>query len=183
MATETHGAAAASSCVGPDGSAIGMPQLCFDWWPNQIFWLILALLAIFFVLSRIALPRIASVLAERQGTITNDIAAAEDLKRKAGDAEKAYEKALADARTEAQKIAQQTRDEIKAELDAAMARADSEIAAKTEESEKRISEIRASALENVEIVAKDTAEAIVQALGTTADSSQVNAAVDNQLKG
>ncbi len=183
MATETHGAAAASSCVGPDGSAIGMPQLCFDWWPNQIFWLILALLAIFFVLSRIALPRIASVLAERQGTITNDIAAAEDLKRKAGDAEKAYEKALADARTEAQKIAQQTRDEIKTELDAAMAKADSEIAAKTEESEKRISEIRASALENVEIVAKDTAEAIVQALGTTADSSQVNAAVDNQLKG
>lgn len=183
MATETHGAAAASSCVGPDGSAIGMPQLCFDWWPNQIFWLILALLAIFFVLSRIALPRIASVLAERQGTITNDIAAAEDLKRKAGDAEKAYEKALADARTEAQKIAQQTRDEIKTELDAAMAKADSEIAAKTEESEKRISEIRASALENVEVVAKDTAEAIVQALGTTADSSQVNAAVDNQLKG
>ena len=183
MATETHGAAAASSCVGPDGSAIGMPQLCFDWWPNQIFWLILALLAIFFVLSRIALPRIASVLAERQGTITNDIAAAEDLKRKAGDAEKAYEKALADARTEAQKIAQQTRDEIKTELDAAMAKADSEIAAKTEESEKRISEIRASALENVEIVAKDTAEAIVQALGTTAESSQVNAAVDNQLKG
>ncbi|GGB07442.1 F0F1 ATP synthase subunit B' [Allosediminivita pacifica] len=183
MATETPGAAAASSCVGPDGSAIGMPQLCFDWWPNQIFWLILALLAIFFVLSRIALPRIASVLAERQGTITNDIAAAEDLKRKAADAEKAYEKALADARTEAQKIAQQTRDEIKTELDAAMAKADSEIAEKTKGSEQRISEIRASAMENVEIVAKDTAEAIVQALGTTADSSQVNAAVDNQLKG
>lgn len=183
MATETHGAAAASSCVGPDGSAIGMPQLCFDWWPNQVFWLILALLAIFFVLSRIALPRIASVLAERQGTITNDIAAAEDLKRKAADAEKAYDKALADARSEAQKIAQQTRDEMKADLDAAMAKADEEISAKTAESEKRLAEIRASALENVEIVAKDTAEAIVQALGAKADTAQVNAAVDNQLKG
>ena len=41
---------------------------------------------IYFVLSRIALPRIANVLAERQGTITNDIAAAEELKVKFGSA-------------------------------------------------------------------------------------------------
>jgi len=72
MATETHSAAAEA---GP-----GMPQLDFSTWGNQIFWLVLTLIAIYFVLSRIALPRIASALAERQGTITNDIAAAEDLK-------------------------------------------------------------------------------------------------------
>ena len=56
---------------------------------------------IYFVLSRIALPRIAAVLAERQGTITNDIAAAEELKAKAVEAEEAYNKALADAKAEA----------------------------------------------------------------------------------
>ena len=47
-----------------------MPQLCGEWMINQIFWLVITLLVIFFVLSRIALPRIAAVLAERQGTIT-----------------------------------------------------------------------------------------------------------------
>ena len=183
MATESHGAASASSCVGPDGSAIGMPQLCFDWWPNQIFWLILTLLAIYFVLSRIALPRIASVLAERQGTITNDLAAAEDLKRKAEAAEAAYEKALADARAEAQRIAQATRDEIKADLNDAIAKADAEIAAKTAESEREIAQIRAEAMTHVEAVAKDTAQAIVRALGGQADDAAVAAAVDSQLKG
>ena len=62
----------------------GMPQLHFDTYPNQIFWLVVTLVVIYFVLSRIALPRIGGVLAERAGTITNDIAAAEELKSRAG---------------------------------------------------------------------------------------------------
>ncbi len=173
----------AGACVDAGGSAIGMPQLCFDWWGNQIFWLVITLVVIYFVLSKIALPRIASVLAERQGTITNDIAAAEDLKQKAADAENAYDKALADARAEAQSIAQAARDDIRADLDKAIAKADEEIAAKTADSEKAIAEIRASAMENVEAVAKDTAEAIVTALGGTADSSAIEAAVASRVKG
>ena len=184
MASDTNGAeAAVSSCVDSHGSAVGMPQLCGDWIGNQVFWLIITLVVIYFILARVALPRIASVLAERQGTITNDIAAAEDLKAKAEEAEKAYEKALADARTEAQAIAQKTRDDIKADLDVEMAKADAEIAAKAAESEKAIAEIRDSAMANVEVVAKDTAQAIVQALGMSADDSRVSAAVDGQLKG
>ena len=82
MATETHSAEAAS--------APGMPQLDLSTWGNQIFWLVLALIAIYLILSRVALPRIGAVLAERQGTISNDLAAAEDLKAKAVEAEEAY---------------------------------------------------------------------------------------------
>ncbi|MGP6087750.1 F0F1 ATP synthase subunit B' [Antarctobacter jejuensis] len=184
MATETHGAeAAVSTCVDSHGSAVGMPQLCGDWIGNQVFWLVITLVVIYFVLARIALPRIAAVLAERQGTITNDIAAAEDLKRKAEEAEGAYQKALADARAQAQTIAQQARDEIKADLDVALAKADADIAAKAAESEKAIAEIRDSAMANVEVVAKDTAAAIVAALGGSADDAKIAAAVDAQLKG
>ncbi|GGF61169.1 F-type H+-transporting ATPase subunit b [Mameliella alba] len=183
MATETHGAEAVSTCVDSHGSAVGMPQLCGDWIGNQVFWLVITLVVIYFVLARIALPRIAAVLAERQGTITNDIAAAEDLKRKAEEAEAAYDKALADARAEAQVIAQKARDDIKADLDVAMEKADAEIAAKAAGSEKAIAEIRDSALANVEVVAKDTAGAIVAALGASADDAKIAAAVDAQLKG
>ena len=57
--------------------------------------------------ARVALPRIAAILAERQGTITSDLAKAEELKAQAEEAEKAYEKALADARVEAGKIAEE----------------------------------------------------------------------------
>jgi len=135
------------------------------------------------ILSRVALPRIGAVLAERQGTITNDIAAAEDLKVKATEAEAAYDKALIDARAEAQQIIAAAKADIQADLDKAIAKADAEIAAKSAESEKAISEIRASAMENVEAVAKDTAEAIVAAVGGSADAKTISAAVDARMKG
>ncbi|EDM70574.1 ATP synthase F0, B' subunit [Roseobacter sp. AzwK-3b] len=181
MATETTGQTV-STCV-VDGSAVGMPQLCFDWWPNQIFWLTVTLVVIFFFLSRVALPRIAAVLAERQGTITNDLAAAEDLKVKAVEAEEAYNKALANARAEAQKIIAQAKAEIQADLDDATAKADAEISAKLAESEKTIAAIREGAMDSVKEVAKDTAKELVAALGGSADARSITSAVTAKMKG
>jgi F-type H+-transporting ATPase subunit b len=174
MATETHGA---------EEAATGLPQLDFSTFPNQIFWLVVALGAIYFILTRLALPRIGDVLAERAGTITNDIAAAEELKLKAKEAEAAYDKALADARAEAQKIVAEARAEIQADLDAATARADAEIAAKSAESEKRIGEIRDGALAAVKDVAEDASAEVVRAMGFTADAAAVKAAVADRMKG
>lgn len=173
----------AGTCVDAHGGAIGMPQLCFDWFPNQMFWLAVTLVVIFLVLSRVALPRIAAILAERQGTITNDLAAAEDLKAKAVEAEEVYNQALADARIEAQTIVTKARAEIQADLDVAIEKADAEIAAKSVESEKAISEIRAGALESVKAVATDTAAEIVAALGGRSDADAVQAAVASRVKG
>ncbi|WP_371227642.1 F0F1 ATP synthase subunit B' [Roseovarius sp. 2305UL8-3] len=192
MATETTAAEGhvspyeleeAGKCVDSHGGAVGMPQLCESWMGNQIFWLVITLIVIYFILSRIALPRIAAVLAERQGTITNDLAAAEDLKAKAVEAEEAYNKALADARAEAQNIVAETKAEIKVDLDKAIVKADAEIAAKAAEGEAKIAEIRAGALESVKVVAKDTTKEIVAALGGKADAKTVTAAVTARMKG
>src|SRR6056297_544101 len=128
MATDTTAAADAAS-------GAGMPQLDITTYSNQIFWLIVTLVVIYFVLTRVALPRIAAVLAERQGTITNDIAAAEELKQKAVEAE---------AGAEANKIIDAAKAEMQIQLDEELAKADAEIAAQTAESEKAIAEIRAS---------------------------------------
>ncbi len=181
MATETTDAAGV--CVDAGGSALGMPQLCADWMPNQIFWLLVTLIAIYFVMSRIALPRIGAVLAERSGTITNDIAAAEELKNKAAEAEAAYDQALLDARAEAQKIVAEAKAEIQAELDVELQKADAQIAAKTAESEAAVGEIRAGAVKSVTAVAKDTAKELVAAMGGTADAKTITAAVTARMKG
>ena len=175
MATETDVAKAAESG--------GLPQLDFSTFANQIFWLVLTLIVIYLILSKVALPRIASVLAERQGTITNDIAAAEELKQKAAEAEEAYEKALADARAEAGRIAAEAKAEVQAEVDAAMAKADAEIAARTAESEARITEIRAGAEAAIRDVANDTAKEVVSALGVDIDTAAIETAVSGRTKG
>ena len=164
-------------------AAPGMPQLDPTTYGNQIFWLLIALVAIYLILSRVALPRIAAILAERQGTITNDIASAEDLKAKAEAAEQAYEKALADARAEAQRIAGETKAKIQGDLNVAIGKADAKIAEKAAESEQAIAEIRAGAIEAVAEVARDTAKEIVAAMGGKADAKAINAAVSARMKG
>lgn len=182
MATETNDAVA-GACVDAGGYALGMPQLCADWIPNQVFWLLVTLAAIYFVMSRIALPRIGAILAERSGTITNDLAAAEELKVKATEAEAAYDKALVDARAEANKIVAEAKAAIQGDLEAEMAKADQQIAEKTAESEKQIAEIRASAMESVAEVATDTAKELVAVLGGKADAKTIKTAVTARMKG
>jgi F-type H+-transporting ATPase subunit b len=163
--------------------AVGMPQLDTSTFANQIFWLLIALAAIYWILARIALPRIEAILTERRGTITNDLLAAEEFKTKAKAAEAAYNEALAQARAEANRIVAETRAAIQADLDAATARANEQIAARTADSEARIAAIRASAEESVALVATDTAEALVAALGGRADAAAVKAAVADRMKG
>ncbi|MGB1509254.1 MAG: F0F1 ATP synthase subunit B' [Paracoccaceae bacterium] len=174
---------ATNTSTATEAATPGMPQLDFSTFGNQIFWLVVTLVVIYLILSRVALPRIAGVLAERSGTISNDLAAAEELKANAVAAEEAYNQALSDARAEAAKIVASTKADMKAELDAAIAKADAEISQKTAESEKVISEIRATALESVEEVAKNTAMALVAELGGKEDAKTIDAAVSNGMKG
>ena len=165
-------------------SAPGMPQLDFSTFPNQIFWLIVTLVVLYLVLSRIALPRIATVLSERHGAIQRDLDKAEEMKRSAIEAENTYNKALADARAKANDIVNEAKSEIQKDLDKAIAKADLEISAKAVESEKAISAIRDSAVQSVEEVANITANNIVDAiLPEAADAKTIKAAVAARLKG
>ena len=156
---------------------VAMPQLDFGLFPNLIFWLILALVALYLVLSRVAVPRITTILAERNDAISNDLEQAAIYKRRSQEAETAYTAALARAREDAQKIAAETKAQIGKELATLTAKADAEIAARATESEKRIREIEASAVESVTEVARATAAEIVAALGPRpADAATIEAA-------
>ncbi|MEM6934124.1 MAG: F0F1 ATP synthase subunit B' [Pseudomonadota bacterium] len=160
----------------------GLPQLDFNTFPSQIFWLVVCLVVLYFLMTKIALPRIATVLEERADAIADDLDAAEEFKQKAQAAEEAYEQALTEARAKAQDIAAATRASIQKDLDAAMARADAEISARTAEGEARIAEIRDSALAAVDEVANETAVAIVEAvIPGSADADTVKSAIAAQL--
>jgi len=177
MATE------AAATAGAQAEKAGMPQLDFSTWPNQIFWLAVTLVAIYLILTRVALPRIGTVLAERAGTISNDLSAAEELKQKAVAAEKAYNDALTRARTEAARIVAETKADIQKDLNLAIAKADAEIAAKSAQSELRIAEIQAGATDAIAEVARDTAAELVVALGGSVDAEAVASALSARLKG
>jgi F-type H+-transporting ATPase subunit b len=160
----------------------GMPQLDITTFSNQIFWLVVSIVVLYFIMSRVALPRIAAVLADRRGTITSDIAAAEEFKLKAQEAEKAYTRALDEARSEANRIIEAAKAEMQAELNAQIARADAEISAKAAESERRIREIRDNAVSMVTEVSKDVTADILSVFDVQADANTVGAAIEAAVK-
>ena len=168
MATENAAEAASGSG--------GLPQLDFTTWPSQIFWLAIALVVLYYLMSKIALPRISETLEERADAIADDLDKAEEFRRRASEAEKAYDQALADARAKAQSIIAEARAEMQAELDAAMAEADAEISARTAESEKRIRAIRDDAVAAVKSVATETAGAVIDAILPEAQDAEAVAA-------
>ena len=184
IAADEHTESVASSIAhGETETATGLPQLDTATFANQIFWLIVTMLVLYWVVAKIALPRIGAVLSDRQGAVTGDLMAAEEFKLKAKEAEAAYDKALADARAEAGKIVAANRAEIQKELDAAIAHADAEISARAAESEKRIREIRDSADTDAREVARDVAAELVRSFGGTVDQAAVDQAVDSRMKG
>ena len=165
-------------------AAGGLPQVDFNAFPSQIFWLLVALVVMYLMFTRVVLPRIGGIIEERHDAVEDDLDRAADYKRRAEEAEAAWQKALSDARAEAQAIADATKAEIQKEIDAAIEKADAEIAAKTAESEARIAEIRAEASAAVQEVAKDVAAALAEAVAPgAADASALNAAVSKRVEG
>ena len=64
-----------------------------------------------------------------------------------------------------------------------MAKADADLAERTGEAERRIAATRAEAMGSVGDVARETTEALVAALGGSAEDAAVRAAVDARMEG
>lgn len=160
----------------------GMPQLDAGSWPAQLFWLALIFAGFYFFLSRIALPRVATVLEERRDRIANDLDQAALLQKRGDEALAAHEQSLAEARNRASAIARDMRDQVSAENDRLTRELEDNLAAKTAEADVRIRASRDAAMSNVTEIAAEAAEAIVGRItGETPDRARVEAAVASAL--
>jgi len=151
--------------------------------PSQILWLALTFLLLYVLMSRIALPRIGSIFAERSKRIADDLAAANRFKEQSEAANAAYQKQLADARGRAQAIAGETREKQAAEAAANNKRLEAQLHDKLAAAEQSIAGTRSAAMQNVGAIAAETAAAIVERLiGTTPNAQDVAAAVNDVSK-
>jgi F-type H+-transporting ATPase subunit b len=146
--------------------------------PSQLFWLTLSFVLLYVLMSKIALPRIGSILADRSKRIGDDIAAAQQLKERSDAAHAAYEKALADARNRAQGIANATREQQAAAAQATNKRLETELHERLATAERSIAATRSAAMGNVGAIAGESASAIVERLiGKAPEAHEVTAAL------
>lgn len=148
----------------------------------QLVWLVITFITLYIIMSRVALPRISTVLEERQDRIASDLDEAEKLKQQTEQAIAAYEEALTQARNKAVGIAQETRDALAGEVEAEKQEVEEQISKKTLEAEKRIQDAKSSALAHVNEVAGDVANSIVlELIGGKLTKAEVNKAVSKAL--
>jgi F-type H+-transporting ATPase subunit b len=151
--------------------------------PSQLVWLAVTFVLLYVLMSRVALPRIASILADRDKRIADDIAAANRFKEQSEAAHAAYEKALADARSRAQSIANATREQQAAAAEATNKQLEAQLHERIAAAEQSIAANRTSAMSNVGSIASDTAAAIVERLiGQAPAAHEVAAAVSETMK-
>jgi F-type H+-transporting ATPase subunit b len=161
----------------PEGHG-AFPPFQAQHFPSQLLWLTLTFILLYVLMSRIALPRIGSIFAERSKRITDDLEAAHRFKDQSDAASAAYQKALADARARAQAIANETREQQAVAAEATNKRLEGELHAKLATAEQSIAATRTAAMGNVGAIAAETATAIVERLiGTTPSAGDVASAV------
>ena len=183
---ESHGApSGAAAHTGADGGhKAPFPPFQKDTFASQLVSLLIAFVALYLIVSRLALPRVGGVIDARQNAIEGDLGEAQRLKDQSEAALKAYESELAAARARAQAISSETREKLNAAAEAERKTLEEQLAAKLGDAEKTIASTREAAMRNVRGIAADAAAAIVQRLtGVAPEASAVESAVAASLKG
>ena len=144
----------------------------------QIVWLVIIFGLLYWLMSRIALPRVQGILEARRDRLAKDLDDAATMQQQARAAGEAYDKTVADARSRAQGLAQQTHDKLHAESEAKRHAIEAELNAKLAAAEAQITATRSRAMGNVASIAEDAAITLVQHLTGKAPSSEaIRAAV------
>ena len=183
---ESHGDAkgATAHTEAEGGHKAPFPPFEKDTFASQLVSLLIAFVALYLIVSKIALPRVGGLIDARQKAIEGDLGEAQKLKDDSAGALKAYESELAAARSRAQAIGAETREKLNAASEAERKTLEDRLSLKLAEAEKTIASTRETAMRNVRGIAADAAAAIVQRLtGIAPDGKSVESAVDASLKG
>jgi F-type H+-transporting ATPase subunit b len=163
--------------------ARGFPPFDTQTFPSQLFWLALTFVVLYVLMSKIALPRVQSILEARRLRIEADLAEAQRLKGASDDALAAHESVLAEARGRAQTLANEARERAAAADEARRKDIEEKLHERIAVAEKSIASSRSAAMTNVRGIAADAAGAIVERLiGLKPASQEIAEAVGTALK-
>ncbi len=175
--------ASASMAVAAEGAEKkGMPQLRFEDYPPQIFWLVVSFVVLLVLLSTLVLPKLHGTIEGRKAKIEGDLATAARLKDDAQAAIVAYEKALAEARNRANAIAAEARAKVEAAASARKAELEAKLNDEAKAAEARIRATKEAAMAEVRGIAIETSRAIAaKVAGLSVDDATAGSAVDAAL--
>ena len=151
---------------------------------SQLFWLLLVFGIIYFFIGRGMVPKIRSVVDQRDAKIADDLAAAQKAREDAEAAEAAYRERLDASRSEAMKVAQDAKQKAALETEKRLKAVDEQIGIRIAEAEERIRAASDNARRELEPVAAEAASELVSKLtGQKVSAADAQPAVKAVLHG
>ncbi len=156
----------------------GLPQLDATTFEPQLAWLLLTFVLLYFVISRIALPKVTKVLENREERIADDLDAAERMRGESEEVKAVYEAMLAEARKSAHDTAIAAKEALQLSFKEAQDALEAKLSAEANAAEATIKAAKDEALKGLEDLAGDvTRELVAKLSGEAADSAVVDGAV------
>jgi F-type H+-transporting ATPase subunit b len=160
-----------------------MPQFDPSSYSSQLFWLVVSFIVLYWIVAKLAIPRIGEVLDQRARVIQEDLDRALALKAETDAAVAAYEKAMAAARDQAGEHMRSVTNEAKATAEARTTELGAAVAKQVADAEARIAKAKDDALASLKGLAAETAKDVVAKLANLSPAqSDVDAAVAAALK-
>lgn len=149
---------------------------------SQLFWLAIFFGAMFFIVGRGMLPRIVSTVDARNQKIEDDLKVADTARAKAESLEEDYRQEMDRARSAAAGVSAQAKAKAVLATEKSVAKNDAAIDTKVEAALVKIGEARTVARGQIEAVAAEAAEAMVERIaGLRAQPGTALAAVKQEL--
>jgi F-type H+-transporting ATPase subunit b len=160
-----------------------MPQLDVSTFPTQVFWLFISFVLLYLLMAGLGLPRVGRIIAARRGRIDGDLEKAAQMKAEAEAVIAAYERALAEARAQAQQTLKEATERLNAQSAERQRQVAEKLAGETAAAERRIDAAKSAALGDLRNVAVDVARAAAAKLaGGGIDAGDAATAVDAVLR-
>lgn len=161
----------------------GLPQFDPQWFPSQIFWLVVTFVIMYVVFSGKILPDISGILEKRRSHVEGDLETADRIRKEADVIQASFESNLTHARNESKRLVNDVHATMKS-------RAESQIASLKDKAEKDMGNLEArlqaakkdAMAEMATIAAEVASEAAAKIIGTPADLDQAKNVVQSISK-
>ncbi len=180
--TASFPALAATDAAGHEAQT-GLPQLNSATYASQIFWLVVAFVLLYLLMSKMALPKVSEVLEMRESEINTNLNRAEKFEAEIEDVKNTYETALAKAHADAGDVVKKIEQTTAAKIAAKQGQFADMAKSRLTKSEKAINTAKDEALKSLEdIAAEITKDALKKVADISVKKDVAIKAVKEQMK-
>ena len=161
----------------------GMPQLDPEYWPSQVFWLIIIFLTIYILISKIFIPKIKGSIDMREDKIRKDLEEAKTFKEQAELKLNEYNSLMETAKIDVKKIISKSRQKLNEDMQIKKDDAQKKIDAEILNAETEIKKFKVDSFNKVNLISQDIVSNLIKDIfGEDLNKSSIEASVLQTIK-